>query len=666
MPPKKFVPAKDRKKVAEAAAAAAAAGGSISSGTDLSLASLSTAADEIAAAAAAPAYGGAGAAAVRTATGLLQSEKRSRDVKIGAFSLSLYGQVLVEDTNVELTWGARYGLVGRNGCGKSTLLQCLANREVPIPEHIDTYLLAEEAQPSEASALEYVVASAVAEVARLDALAERLMEESGGDSEELNAVYDRQAELDPATFESRASLILVGLGFDARTIHKKTKDMSGGWRMRVALARALFISPSLLCLDEPTNHLDLEACVWLEDYLSRYPKILVVVSHSQDFLNGVCNAIMVMQNRKLRYWSGNYDMYVKTRGEQDKSQIKAYEKQQEEIAHIKAFIASCGTYANLVRQAKSREKQLQKMVDDGLIELPFVDPIFRFAFPDTGKMPPPLISFSDVAFSYSGKKEDYLFTKLAFGIDSDSRVALVGPNGAGKSTLLKLMVRENSPTEGTVNVKSGIVIGRYHQHSAEVLDEEATPVEYISKRFHDAYPEKKLEEWRGVVGNWGIPSDYHLLPIKCLSDGLKTRLVFCEIALRKPHILLLDEPTNAADMEMSECAAAVAAPSAGGGARPPGARPAAHLRPPPSPPHPPVDSMAAAIKAFPGGVVVISHDFRLLSQVAREIWVVDHGVKVWDGDIVTYKKHLIKKSLGAVGDKMSGSAHAVVGSGGKK
>ena len=389
-------------------------------------------------------------------------------------------------------------------------------------------------------------------------------------------------------------------------MHKKTKDMSGGWRMRVALARALFISPSMLLLDEPTNHLDLEACVWLEDYLSRYPKILVVVSHSQDFLNGVCTRMMVMQNRKLRYWTGNYDMYVTTRAEQDKNQVKQYEKQQEEIAHIKAFIASCGTYANLVRQAKSREKQLAKMVDDGLIELPFADPVFRFAFPDTGKMPPPLISFSDVAFSYSGRKEDYLFTKLSFGIDSDSRVALVGPNGAGKSTLLKLMVRENNATEGTVNVKSGLVIGRYHQHSAEVLDDAATPVEYISKRFHDAYPEKKPEEWRGVVGNWGIPSDYHLIPISCLSDGLKTRLVFCEIALRKPHILLLDEPTNAADMEM-------------------------------------IDSMAHAIKAFPGGVVVISHDFRLLSQVAEEIWVVDHGVKKWGGDIVSYKKHLIKQ-----------------------
>ena len=508
MAPKKFIPKGERAahKAAEAEAAAALAAKTSSltlSGPTAEEAASSELSSK------GPVYGGAESASARTCTGLLTSEPRSRDVKISSFALSLHGKVLVEDTEIELTAGQRYGLIGRNGCGKSTLLRCLANREVPIPTHIDTYLLAEEAQPSEQTAMQYVISSAQDEVVRLEALAERLLEESGPDSPALEAVYDRQSELDPSTFESRASLILVGLGFDPVTVHKKTKDMSGGWRMRVALARALFISPSLLLLDEPTNHLDLEACVWLEDYLSRYNKCLIVISHSQDFLNGVCTRMMVMQARKLRYWGGNYDQYVTTRTEQDKNQLTQYQKQQEEIADIKQFIASCGTYANLVRQAKSREKKLDKMIADGLIEMPFADPIFRFSFPDTGKLPPPLISFSDVAFSYSGKKEDYLFTKLSFGVDSDSRIALVGPNGAGKSTLLKLMVRENHPSEGTVNIKSGLVLGRYHQHSHEVLDNAATPVEYISKRFHEAYPEKKPEDWRecggGVGGRFADP-----------------------------------------------------------------------------------------------------------------------------------------------------------------
>jgi ATP-binding cassette subfamily F protein 2 len=375
--------------------------------------------------------------------------------------------------------------------------------------------------------------------------------------------------------------------------------------MRVALARALFKAPSILLLDEPTNHLDLEACVWLEDYLSTYPKILIVISHSQDFLNGVCTHMMVMQQEKLRYWSGNFDAYLKTRTEQDTNQIKLYKKQQVEINEIKQFIASCGTYANLVRQAKSREKILEKMEADGLLELPYEEPQFRFKFADAGDLSPPLISFSEVAFSYSGEKKDYLFKNISFGIHPQSRIVLVGPNGAGKSTLLKLICCENGPTEGTVSTRSGLSVGRFHQHSAEILDFEKSPVEYISSKYQHKYPANRLEEWRAVVGNYGIPKDYHLQPIKLLSDGLKTRLVFCEISLQNPHLLLFDEPTNAADMEM-------------------------------------IDSMAEAIKAFNGGVVVISHDFRLLQQVAEEIWVVDKGLKVFEGDIRQYKESLKK------------------------
>jgi len=316
--------------------------------------------------------------------------------------------------------------------------------------------------------------------------------------------------------------------------------------------------------------------------------------------------MMVMQQKKLRYWSGNYDAYVRTKTEQDTNTIKLYRKQQAEIADIKQFIASCGTYANLVRQAKSRQKILDKMEADGLIEMPYEEPLFRFKFPDAGAMSPPLISFSEVAFSYSGKKADYLFKDVSFGIHPTSRIVLVGPNGAGKSTLLKLICGENAPCEGTVSVRSGLSIGRYHQHSAEVLDAELTPVDYISQKYHDRYPDKRLEEWRAVVGTYGIPKEYHLQQIKCLSDGLKTRLVFCDISLGNPHLLLLDEPTNAADMEM-------------------------------------IDSMAEAVKAFNGGVVVISHDFRLLQQVAEEIWVIDRGLRVWDGDIRSYKASLKKQ-----------------------
>jgi len=246
------------------------------------------------------------------------------------------------------------------------------------------------------------------------------------------------------------------------------------------------------------------------------------------------------------------------------------------------------------------------MEADGLIEMPHEEPQFKFKFADAGDMAPPLISFSEVAFSYSGKKTDYLFKDVSFGIHPKSRIVLVGPNGAGKSTLLKLICGENAPTEGTCSTRSGLSIGRFHQHSAEALDFNMTPVEYISGKYQHKFPQNRLEEWRAVVGTFGIPKEYHLEKISCLSDGLKTRLVFCDISLQNPHLLLLDEPTNASDMEM-------------------------------------IDSMAEAIQQFNGGVVVISHDFRLLEKVAEEIWVVDRGLVVWQGDIRSYKESLKKK-----------------------
>ena len=221
--------------------------------------------------------------------------------------------------------------------------------------------------------------------------------------------------------------------------------MSGGWRMRVALAKALFVKPTLLLLDDPTAHLDLAACVWLEEYLKRFDRILILVSHSQDFLNGVCTNMIDMRLKVLTMYGGNYDSYVKTRAELETNQMKQYNKQQEEIAHIKKFIASAGTYANLVKQAKSRQKILDKMEADGLIQPVVPDKVFSFRFPEVEKLPPPVLAFDDMSFSYSGKEEDNLYEHLDIGIDMDSRVALVGPNGIGKSTLLKLFQGKLQP-----------------------------------------------------------------------------------------------------------------------------------------------------------------------------------------------------------------------------
>ncbi|KAF5094789.1 hypothetical protein D0Z00_003393 [Geotrichum galactomycetum] len=540
----------------------------------------------------------------RVTTGVLGSLTTSRDIKVTSVSLVFHGKVLIQDTSLELNFGRRYGLLGENGCGKSTLLKAIAAREYPIPEQIDIYLLNEPAEATEFSALEYVVREAEHELQRLEDLVEKILEEEGPEAPALEDLHERMDELDPATFESRASVILIGLGFNSVTIKKKTKDMSGGWRMRVALAKALFVKPTLLLLDDPTAHLDLEACVWLEEYLKRFDRTLVLVSHSQDFLNGVCTNMIDMRQQKLMLYGGNYDSYIKTRAELETNQMKQYSKQQEEIAHIKKFIASAGTYANLVRQAKSRQKILDKMEADGLIEKVIPDRVFSFRFPPVEKLPPPVLSFDDVSFSYSGNPEDNLYENLNFGVDMDSRIALVGPNGVGKSTLLKLMTGALSPTGGRVSRHTHLKIGVYSQHSADQLDLSKNSLEFVRDKFPQI--SQDFQYWRGQLGKYGLTGEGQTAKMATLSEGQRSRVVFALLAIEAPNMILLDEPTNGLDI-------------------------------------PTIDSLADAINAYEGGTVVVSHDFRLLDKIAKDIYVCENKTATrWDSSILAYKAKLAK------------------------
>ncbi|XP_023912795.2 LOW QUALITY PROTEIN: ABC transporter F family member 1 [Quercus suber] len=538
----------------------------------------------------------------RTCTGVLCSHPLSRDIRIESLSVTFHGHDLIVDSELELNYGRRYGLLGLNGCGKSTLLTAIGRRELPIPDHMDIYHLSREIEASDLSSLEAVM-ECDEERLKLEREAEALAAQDDGGGEALERIYERLEAMDAATAEKRAAEILFGLGFNKQMQAKKTRDFSGGWRMRIALARALFMNPTILLLDEPTNHLDLEACVWLEETLKKFDRILVVVSHSQDFLNGVCTNIIHMQNKALKIYTGNYDQYVQTRSELEENQMKQYKWEQEQIASMKEYIARFGHgSAKLARQAQSKEKTLAKMERGGLTEKVARDKVLVFRFVDVGKLPPPVLQFVEVAFGYT--PDNLIYKNLDFGVDLDSRVALVGPNGAGKSTLLKLMTGDVVPTDGMVRRHNHLRIAQFHQHLAEKLDLEVSALQYMIRE----YPGNEEERMRAAIGKFGLTGKAQVMPMKNLSDGQRSRVIFAWLAYRQPQLLLLDEPTNHLDIET-------------------------------------IDSLAEALNEWDGGLVLVSHDFRLINQVAHEIWVCENqAVTRWEGDIMDFKAHLKRRA----------------------
>jgi ATP-binding cassette subfamily F protein 2 len=362
-----------------------------------------------------------------------------RDINVTNLTVTFHGSPLLEEAELTLNYGNRYGYIGRNGCGKSSFMRVIAARSFPIPDGIDIFHLHQEIEATDMTAKEAVM-SVDRERAALEAEAEELnevvvaeegTEEADAAMERLNQIYERLEELDVASAEARASKILNGLGFTADRQNKMTKEFSGGWRMRIALARALFLQPTLLLLDEPTNHLDMEAVVWLEEYLSKWTKILFLVSHSQDFLNNVCTHIVHHTKRKLNYYSGNYDSFVKTRSEKEEEQEKRYKAEQDQIKHMKNYVAKFGQgNAKMAKQAQSKEKTLEKMLRGGLTDKVEAEKALDFKFPDPPALSPPVLQCNDITFGYPGC--EILYHNVDFGVDLDSRVALVGPNGAGK------------------------------------------------------------------------------------------------------------------------------------------------------------------------------------------------------------------------------------------
>ncbi|XP_025846142.1 ATP-binding cassette sub-family F member 1 isoform X4 [Vulpes vulpes] len=540
--------------------------------------------------------------------------ENASDIKLEKFSISAHGKELFVNADLYIVAGRRYGLVGPNGKGKTTLLKHISNRALSIPPNIDVLLCEQEVVADETPAVQAVLR---ADTKRLKLLEEerRLQRqlEQGDDTaaERLEKVYEELRATGAAAAEAKARRILAGLGFDPEMQNRPTQKFSGGWRMRVSLARALFMEPTLLMLDEPTNHLDLNAVIWLNNYLQGWRKTLLIVSHDQGFLDDVCTDIIHLDAQRLHYYRGNYMTFKKMYQQKQKELLKQYEKQEKKLKELKAGGKSTKQAEKQTKEALTRKQQKcrRKNQDEDSQEAPELlkrpkEYTVRFTFPNPPPLSPPVLGLHGATFGYEGQKP--LFKNLDFGIDMDSRICIVGPNGVGKSTLLLLLTGKLTPTRGEMRKNHRLKIGFFNQQYAEQLRMEETPTEYLQRGFNLPY-----QDARKCLGRFGLESHAHTIQICKLSGGQKARVVFAELACREPDVLILDEPTNNLDIES-------------------------------------IDALGEAINEYKGAVIVVSHDARLITETNCQLWVVEEqSVSQIDGDFEDYKREVLE-ALGEV------------------
>lgn len=537
----------------------------------------------------------------------------STDIHIEGLDLAFGGMTLLDGANLKIPYGRRVGIVGRNGCGKTTLMRAIARRELPIPEEMDIVYVEQEIAGCEKTPLEVVLESDTVRQGLLDEedeLTQQLTEaEANGVEadpktvERLTEVYNKLGEMDADRAKARAASILDGLGFSEQAMTYQTvNEFSGGWRMRISLACALFLQPQLLLLDEPSNHLDAMTVIWLGDYLSRWPHTICCVSHDRAFLNEICTDVIHVKDHKLHSYSGNYDDFEKTRRERMKEIERAAESQEMKRAHIQKFVDKFRYNAKRASMAQSRLKMLQRM-DDERITLPSEEEEFSFDFPEPGALTGShaSVQICDVTFGYPGQEP--LFRNLDFSVNMDSRTVLLGPNGAGKSTLLKLLLGENIPQAGEVKKSGKLRIGYFSQHHVDTLVLWRTPLEHMKVLF----PDSVMPELRSHLAKLGVRNEQALRPINTLSGGQKSRVALSVITYQKPHLLVMDEPTNHLDIET-------------------------------------LDSLIMALNSFNGGVLVVTHDARLVTSVCETICICEKGtVTEFRGEYKDYRKQMVER-----------------------
>ncbi|KAM7186026.1 protein GCN20 [Naviculisporaceae sp. PSN 640] len=544
---------------------------------------------------------------------------KSKDIKIDNTDVSIGGLRILTDTTLTLSYGHRYGLVGNNGVGKSTLLRALSRREVAIPTHISILHVEQEITGDDTPALQAVLdadvwrkvllkeqAEITEKLANIEAQRTGLADTSADAAkldkdrealdQRLGDIQGKLAEMESDKAESRAASILAGLGFSPERQQYATKTFSGGWRMRLALARALFCEPDLLLLDEPSNMLDVPSITFLSNYLQTYPSTVLVVSHDRAFLNEVATDIIHQHSQRLDYYRGaNFDTFYATKEERKKTAKREYENQMAQRAHLQAFIDKFRYNAAKSSEAQSRIKKLERMP---VLEPPETEYSVKFTFPEVEKISPPIVQMSEVTFGYS--KDKILLRNVDLDVQLDSRIGIVGPNGAGKTTVLKLLVGKLSPTSGLITMHPRLRIGFFAQHHVDALDLNASAVSFMAK----TYPGKTDEEYRRQLGAFGITGTTGLQKMAVLSGGQKSRVAFACLALQNPHILVLDEPSNHLDIEA-------------------------------------MDALSDALKQFQGGVLMVSHDVTMLQTVCTSLWVCDNGtVEKFPGDVQAYKRRI--------------------------
>jgi ATP-binding cassette subfamily F protein 3 len=511
-------------------------------------------------------------------------------------------KVVLEGATVTLQPGEKVGLVGRNGAGKSSLFALLTNRlhadagDVDMPPRWRLAEVAQNMPETSEGATDFVLQGDTRLMEAQTRLADAEARDDGHAIAEAH-----QAISDAGGFDarSRAQAMLLGLGFQVGQLDAPVNSFSGGWRMRLQLARALMCPADLMLLDEPTNHLDLDALVWLESWLQRYQGTLIVISHDREFLDAITNVTLHLEAAKLARYGGNYTAFEEMRAERLLQQQANYERQQEQIAHLQKFIDRFKAKATKARQAQSRVKALDRMEKLAPV-LAAAD--FSFEFREPASLPNPMLALRDVACGYG---ERAIIRGVNRSVLAGQRIGILGANGQGKSTLVKTVARTLPPLAGTLTEGKGLAIGYFAQQEMDVLRPDDTPLAHMVRLAREVSPQAREQELRNFLGQFRFEGDMVNQAVGTLSGGEKARLVLAMLVWQRPNLLLLDEPTNHLDLDTRE-------------------------------------ALSMALNEFEGTVMLVSHDRALLREVCDEFWLVaGGGVQPFDGDLDDYQRWLL-------------------------